>query len=323
MLRLDPDAQGEQALLGADPAVREVVDAVRQHVVGGHGAFVPHGLEEAVRVSTPDGDRHLLARGTAVYNEGGAVVGVTVALQDVSRLMRFDELKNNLVATVAHEFRTPLTSLRMAIHLCTEEVVGPLTEKQADLLHAAREDCERLQSIVDELLDLSRIQSGRVDLRPVPLDVEALVRDAIDAQRPAAAQRGVELRSEVLPGSGQVLADPERAQLVFTNLLSNAIRHSPQGGVVSVGATGAGDTVRFDVKDAGPGVPHEYQAAIFEKFFRLPGTPNGVAGLGLFIAKELVQAHGGEIGLDSEPGRGSVFWFTLPAAQEPAAQASA
>ena len=102
------------------------------------------------------GDRYFLPRGTPVYETRGVIVGATVILQDVTRLRRFEELKNDLVATVAHEFRTPLTSLRMAVHLCTEQVAGPLTDKQAELLHAAREDCDRLQGMVDDLLDLSR-----------------------------------------------------------------------------------------------------------------------------------------------------------------------
>ena len=313
LLRLEPDAE-PRAPFDADPAVRDVVDAVRQHVVGGRGAFVPRGLEEAIRVATPEGERHYLARGTAFYGEGGAVIGVTVVLQDVSRLLRFDELKNDLVATVAHEFRTPLTSLRMAIHLCAEQTVGPLNDKQADLLHAAREDCERLQSIVDELLDLSRIQAGRFELRPVALDAEALVADALEAHHAAAAQRAIVLRSEVLPGVGEVQADPERAVLVFANLLGNAIRHSPSGAEVAAGASRLGDRVRFTVTDRGPGVPREYRQAIFDKFFRAPGTAAGGAGLGLFIARELVAAHGGEIGVDEAPGGGSSFWFTLPAA---------
>lgn len=313
LLRLEPDAE-PRAPFDADPAVRDVVDAVRQHVVGGRGAFVPRGLEEAIRVATPEGERHYLARGTAFYGEGGAVIGVTVVLQDVSRLLRFDELKNDLVATVAHEFRTPLTSLRMAIHLCAEQTVGPLNDKQADLLHAAREDCERLQSIVDELLDLSRIQAGRFELRPVALDAEALVADALEAHHAAAAQRSIVLRSEVLPGVGEVQADPERAVLVFANLLGNAIRHSPSGAEVAAGASRVGDRVRFTVTDRGPGVPREYRQAIFDKFFRAPGTAAGGAGLGLFIARELVAAHGGEIGVDEAPGGGSSFWFTLPAA---------
>jgi signal transduction histidine kinase len=237
-----------------------------------------------------------------------------MVLQDVTRLQRFDELKNNLVATVAHEFRTPLTSLQMAIHLCAEGVVGPLTEKQADLLTAAREDCHRLQSIVDELLDLSRIQAGRINLRRVPTDIEVLVRRALEGFSAAAQQGELELQTQVLPDSGQVLVDPERAQLILGNLLSNAIRYSPPGGTVLVSAAREGQVARFWVQDSGPGIPKEYQQAIFEKFFRMPGAPSGTAGLGLFIARELAQAHGGDMGVESEPGQGSRFWFTLPLA---------
>ena len=109
-----------------------------------------------------------------------SIVAATVILQDVTRLRRFEELKNDLVATVAHEFRTPLTSLRMAVHLCTEQVAGPLTDKQAELLHAAREDCDRLQAMVDDLLDLSRIESGKVELYPLPTPVPDLIEKAIE-----------------------------------------------------------------------------------------------------------------------------------------------
>src|SRR5262249_25617924 len=154
--------RGEHPLSRLEPAVRSTLEAVRAHAVGGKGAYIPKGFEEAFRVHVPDGDRYLLPRATPVYQEGGGIGGATLVLQDVTRLRRFDELKNDLVATVAHEFRTPLTSLRMAIHLCLEQVVGPVTEKQADLLYAAREDCERLQAMVDDLLDLSRIETGRV-----------------------------------------------------------------------------------------------------------------------------------------------------------------
>jgi NtrC-family two-component system sensor histidine kinase KinB len=314
VLKVDLDRGGKEALLGLDPAARDVVERVRQHVVGGKGAYSPRGLEESFRLATPDGDRHFLPRATPVYTEGGAVAGTTIVLQDVTRLQRFDELKNDLVATVAHEFRTPLTSLQMAIHLCVEQVVGPLTEKQADLLHTAREDCGRLQSIVEELLDLSRIQSGRVELHCEPLEVEALVEKALEAHRHVASERRVELRSEVLPGTGHVLADGERIQLVFSNLLTNAIRHSPEQGAISVRAVASGEQIHFEVIDRGAGIPWEYHQAIFDKFFRMPGASAGTAGLGLFITRELVVAHGGDIGVTSEPGAGSTFWFTLPLA---------
>jgi two-component system, NtrC family, sensor histidine kinase KinB len=312
VLKVELDRGGTEALLGLDPAARDVVERVRHHVVSGKGPFSPKGLEESFRLATPDGERHFLPRATPLYAEGGAVAGTTIVLQDVTRLQRFDELKNDMVATVAHEFRTPLTSLQMAIHLCAEQVVGPLTEKQADLLHAAREDCDRLQSIVEELLDLSRIQSGRVVLHREPLDVEALVTKAIEAHHGLAVERHVTLRSEALPGTGHVLADAERIQLVFSNLLANAIRHSPEQATVAIRVEVAGEHARFEVEDAGPGIPREYQQVIFDKFFRTPGAASGTAGLGLFIAREIVVAHGGDIGVSSEPGHGSTFWFTLP-----------
>lgn len=311
-LKVNLDKGSKGALLNLDPVARDVVERMHQHVVTGKGPFSPKGLEESFRLSTTEGERHFLPRATPVYSEEGAVIGATVVLQDVTRLQRFDELKNNLVATVAHEFRTPLTSLQMAIHLCAEQIVGSLNDKQLELLYAAREDCGRLQSIVEELLDLSRIQAGRVDLHLENLEMEALVKKALEGHESAAAQRHIKLHSEVLPGSGHVQADAERVQLIFGNLVANAIRHSPENSVIAVRANVRGDQARFEVTDSGPGIPHEYQQAIFEKFFRMPGGPSGTAGLGLFIAKELVQAHGGDIGVTSEPGRGSTFWFTLP-----------
>jgi two-component system, NtrC family, sensor histidine kinase KinB len=314
-LAVSVEEPGRDSLTALDADVRAVIERVREHVLAGRGAYAPKGLEEAFRV----GERWFLPRASPVYSEEGAVSGTTVVLQDVTRLLRFDELKNNLVATVAHEFRTPLTSLRMAIHLMAEHTVGPLTEKQADLVQAAREDCERLQSTVDELLDLSRIQSGRIELRLQPLEIESAVNAALEAHRAMAAQRSVELRAEVLPGTGTVLGDPDRIQLVFANLVNNAVRHSRAGAAVVLRAIAQEAKARFEVVDEGPGIPREYHQAIFEKYFRMPGTPSGGAGLGLFIAKEIVESHGGEIGVISEPGKGSTFWFTVPLAPAAAA----
>jgi len=306
-----------------EPELRAVVERVREHVASGRGAYVPHGFEEAVRVSSPEGDRHLLPRATPLYSEQGGVVGTTIVLQDVTRLMRFDELKNDLVATVAHEFRTPLTSLRMAIHLCAQELVGPLTEKQADLMAAAREDCERLQSIVDDLLDLSRIQAGRMSLEVAPLDAGGLLEAAAGSLRSAAEAAGVSLAVSPPATPLAVQADPERAQLVLTNLLANAVRHTPAGGRVEVQASAAGELVRFEVRDTGEGIAREHQDRIFEKFYRVPGARSGGVGLGLYIAREIVHAHGGEVGVESEPGRGSTFWFTLRLASGQSAGATA
>ena len=303
---------GPSALAAVEPELRAVLEKLRAHVLAGKGVYQPKGYEEAIRVARPDGDRWLLPRATPVYAEGGGVSGATVLLQDVTRLRRFDELKNDLVATVAHEFRTPLTSLRMAIHLCLEGAAGPLTEKQVDLLQAAREDCERLQGIVDDLLDLSRMQSGRVELERHKVSVRTLLDRAIEAGAPQASERQIALTEEDLCGGAQVDVDPDRLELVFSNLVTNAVRYSPPGAPVILRARPAENAVRFEVVDQGPGVPPEFRERIFEKYFRVPGAPSGSAGLGLYISKEIVLAHGGEIGLEASLPRGSTFWFTVP-----------
>jgi signal transduction histidine kinase/HAMP domain-containing protein len=302
--------------LGAvESIVRDTILRMREHVLGGRGAFVPRGFDEALAVPTHEGPHYLLPRANPVTAEGGASVGVSIVLQDVTRLRRFDELKTDMVATVAHEFRTPLTSLRMAIHLCIEGTVGPLTDKQLDLLYGAREDCERLQGIVDDVLDLSRISGGQIDLHLRAVSSATLLQRALDQHRAQAKEARVALDLTPLTVDKRVLADPERIDLVLTNLLQNAIRHTPPQGHIEMRAAPERDSVRFEVSDTGPGIAREYVPRIFERFFRVPGADGGSAGLGLYICKEIVEAHGGTIGVESDPGQGAIFWFTIPAAQ--------
>jgi len=303
---------GPDHLARVQPDVRDAIDRVRQHVAGGKGSYVPRGLEDALRVLSGGVERRLLPRASPLYSEQGAVVGTTIVLQDVTRLLRFDELKNDLVATVAHEFRTPLTSLRMAIHMLAEGAAGPLTDKQADLLYAAREDCERLQGIVDDLLDLSRIQAGKVEVSPAPISSKALVEGAVAGREDAARESGVSLVVDLDEPVVPVFADAERVALVFDNVIANAVRHSPRGGVVTVRARPQDGRVRFEIADEGPGIAPEYRDRIFEKFFRVPGTKGEGIGLGLYISREIVRAHGGDMGVESERGKGARFWFTLP-----------
>ncbi|HET6283819.1 MAG TPA: ATP-binding protein [Polyangia bacterium] len=316
VLRIDADAPAGQQFKDVDIAVQALLDRLRAHVIASRAPYVPAGFEEALRIETMGAERMFLPRATPMYGEAGIVGGAAVVLQDITRLFQFDELKNNLVATVAHEFRTPLTSLRMAIDLCAEQSVGPLTAKQQGLLFAARDDCERLQAIVDDVLNLSRIESGRIDLNKLAVQPADLIDQAIDVHRGSAEQKQVTIHAEISTGCPEVFADPDRLQLVFTNLLSNAIRYSPEGADITMQARANGHSVRFDVSDRGAGIPVEHQAGLFEKFFRVPGSPAGGAGLGLFIARGIVQAHGGEIGVLASAGSGTTFWFTVPAASD-------
>jgi len=312
LLRMGPGEGAGRPIHALDPLLRERVEAIRTHVLSGKGAVVPRGFEEAIRVDLQDGPHRLLPRATALYSEEGAVTGVTVVLQDVTRLVRFDELKNDLVATVAHEFRTPLTSLRMAVHMCAEEAAGPLTAQQADLMAAARQDCERLQGIVDDILDLSRIQAGRIELHARAVDPVALAQRAIREAEAAARTGGVDLVLEEPPQAFPLQADPERIDVVLDNLLGNAVRHTPPGGRVEVRVRRTGEGARFEVEDTGEGIPAQYLDRIFDRFFQVPGARRGGVGLGLYISREVVRAHGGEMGATSEVGKGSTFWFTLP-----------
>jgi signal transduction histidine kinase len=312
LLGLKTDSSSKDPLKSVHASTGALLERVRSHVLSGKGAYTPRGFEDAVQLPTLLGDRYFLPRGAPVYETRGVIVGATVILQDVTRLRRFEELKNDIVATVAHEFRTPLTSLRMAVHLCTEQVAGPLTDKQAELLHAAREDCDRLQGMVDDFLDLSRIESGRVELYPLPTKVSGLIMDAVDEYKADADAKGVTLSAQVSLHESSVLADHDRVRHVFSNLIGNAVRHTPKGGSISLGAQAVDGSVRFTVTDTGTGIPKEYQERIFEKFYQVPEPGPKGTGLGLYIAKEIVRAHGGEIGVESEPGKGSTFWFTLP-----------
>ena len=224
-------------------------------------------------------------------------------------------MKSNLVAVVSHELKTPLTSLRMATHLLLDEKIGFLTAKQTELVISARDDAARLQSIVDGLLDISRLESGRdlMDLKAT--DARTLIERALGAVRSAFSDKGVELECELPDDLPQVNADEVRIAHVFGNLLSNALRYTPSGGRVCVSAQRSAEGVEFRVEDTGIGVPAAHRTRIFERFYRVPGQVPAGAGLGLAIAKEIVLAHGGQIWLADQAAAGSTFCFAIPAVQ--------
>lgn len=257
-------------------------------------------------------DRHYLPRILAIGDTLTNFRGAAIVLQDVTKFRLLDDAKTNLVATVSHELKTPLTSLLMALYLLLEKRQGTLTPAQRELLETARANADRLQRILNDLLDLSRIESGVVapDLTPVPLDAFLADMAAEVRQLTDAAEQTVRVRVEV---SAPVLMDRDRIRHVFINLLTNASKYAPAGSEIVLYAEAAPDgLVRFGVRDSGPGIGEAERRRVFEKFYRVPGQTRKGAGLGLAICREIVVAHGGSIKCDSVPGEGSDFHFLLP-----------
>jgi signal transduction histidine kinase len=282
-------------------------------VLKGGSDFLPTTFDKAVPVRIGDREAFLLARIIGMKDEQGVRFGAAVVLQDVTRFRLLDEVKTNLVSTVSHELKTPLTSVRMGLYLLLEEKIGSLNPKQTELLLAARDDSERLLRMINDLLDLARLESGQVGQRFETISPEALIKGAIPDLKSLVEASDSRLETEVAPNLPDVSVDVRRIGHVFSNFVSNAARHTNPGEPVILSAKAHGASVRFSVADHGPGIPTEFQSRIFDRFFRIPGGSgaNGV-GLGLAIAREIVVAHGGAVGVRSTPGEGSEFYFDLP-----------
>jgi signal transduction histidine kinase len=276
---------------------------------------VPVGLEQVIPISDGGQERFYLPRVVAIRTERGELIGAAVALTDVTKFHLLDRLKSDMVSTVSHELKTPLTSVQMAVHLLLEELVGPLTPKQVELLLAARQDADRILTMINDLLDLTRIEQGRVKLDLEPVPPAQLVHEAVARAQAQAGSRGVSLSASHVADTPAVMVDRDRIEHVFDNLLVNAIQHTARGGAIDVAVDADSFRARFLVRDNGEGIPPEHLARVFDKFYRIPTTRHsGGAGLGLAIVREIVSAHGGSIDVSSEPGKGTSFAFTLPLA---------
>jgi NtrC-family two-component system sensor histidine kinase KinB len=250
---------------------------------------------------------------TPVISEAEDVIGAILLLQDVTKLKELDNLKSEFVATASHELRTPLTGMSMSLNLLAETTEDKLSESESELLDTAVEDVERLRSLVNDLLDLSKIESGKIELDFVDVKVDFLLDKAISALQIQAQQKEITLAKQSLSEDIKVKVDANKIIWVLTNLIANALRYSEPGSEIKIGATTRNTWVEIFVTDYGAGIPLEYQGKIFDKFVQVATEKDvGGSGLGLAICKEMVQAHGGRIWVDSTLGEGSTFTFTVP-----------
>ena len=321
-----------------NPAAADALDVSINRVVGTHALEVIKNeklyeiIKRTIETGTApeiDEDNRIVTLGeedkrktfqfliTPITTKRNALVGVVFQLRDITHFKELDRLKSEFIMTASHELKTPLTSMEMSIGLLKENAADNLNDNQKELLDAADEDVRRLKSLVKDLLDLSRIESGKIEMEFDRVDIGIVLEKAVAALKSTTDDKGVQLESNIQENMPPVNADPTKITWVLTNLISNALRYTEDGGFIKLDAADVGPQVQINVRDNGKGIPYEYQSRIFDKFVQVKDdTTAGGSGLGLAICKEIVRAHGGTIWVDSTPGEGSTFSFTLPIFKE-------
>jgi NtrC-family two-component system sensor histidine kinase KinB len=291
-----------------------VCDLIGKTVETGVKPDVPDE-QRIITLQEGEGSRHYLFSVTAIRGLDRNLSGIVLLLRDVTRLKEVERLKSEFVMAASHELRTPLTSLGMSIDLLRESVSRGVHEPDRELLQAAHEDVERMKALVNELLDLSKIEAGRIELEFENVTVQTLFDHVEEVFKSQVDMKEVKLTTQLKEDLPSLRADANKVAWVLTNLISNSLRYVNKGGHIRLIADKIGTNVHLSVRDDGPGIPPEYQSKIFQKFVQVKGQETGGTGLGLAICKEIVRAHGGSIWVESLPGQGSTFTFTLPVAR--------
>lgn len=319
ILGLAPGTPGDhEALFAARVHPEDLSDVLRdRHEVARSLADV----YSHYRIVRPDGSvRDVVALGKAVRDDQGEIVRLVGTLQDVTEQRELERMKDEFVGVISHELRTPLTSIRGALGLIAGGAVGTLPPKAQRMADVALNSCQRLVRLVNDILDVEKMAAGKLELNLAPMPAAEVVAEAIAEMQAMADQAKVTIAA--MPIDAVVLADRDRVSQALTNLISNAVKFSPAGGtvLVAVGPSDSKDLVQFTVTDQGSGIPPERLEAVFDRFTQADASDTrakGGTGLGLPICRGIVEQHGGRIWATSEPGQGSTFAFTLPAAPAP------
>ena len=239
------------------------------------------------------------------------LTGHVIILRNVTEYKELDFAKTNFIATVSHEFKTPISSIKMSVQLLENEQVGKLNEEQKNLLTGINEDATRLLKITGELLNLTQVEGGNIQLSIIPSDPKEILYYAINANKTQAAQKQIKFDVTCPDNLRMVQADNEKTTWVLINLISNAIRYSYEHSTIFLNISEENNKTIFSVQDTGQGISPQYKDKIFDRYFRVPGTNKEGTGLGLAISKEFIEAQGGQITVNSEFGAGSTFTVTL------------
>ena len=272
---------------------------------------------ETVEVSLESGHRIINAKMTLASTASRSFLGVVIVLRDITREVEADRSKSEFISTVSHELRTPMTSIKGYADFLAQGAVGSLQPQQTHFLNVIRRNADRLSLLINDLLDISRFEAGKVRLELKETQLSQLIDQSVESMLIAAQEKGLELTFATGPNLPLVMADRDRLTQVMTNLLGNAINYT-EAGSVHVSLRAEANKVWTEIQDTGIGIPPEVLPHIFDRFYRADDSAvqaNSGTGLGLAIVKAIVEMHGGELLVDSEPGIGSTFTFVLPALQ--------
>ncbi|MFV8347952.1 ATP-binding protein [Flavobacterium sp. ZB4P13] len=239
------------------------------------------------------------------------IIGDVIILRNITVFKELDFAKTNFIATVSHELKTPIASIKMSLQLLEKPETGSINTDQKQLIEGIKEDSQRLLKITGELLELSQLETGNIQLNMEKSDPYEIVNYAIEAIKVQAEQKQIELRIEAEHNLPEVKADSEKTAWVLINFLTNAIRYSSENSSITVQLKKENNQITFQVIDTGKGIDSRYKTKIFDKYFQVPGSHKSGTGLGLAISKEFIEAQGGTIGIESELGLGSTFYFKL------------
>ena len=296
---------GLGGLAGAEPIIRAVHEAVsmqRPVAAENDKALVPLSIDGA--------ERNFRVRSTPMRDHEGRLIGAVTLLEDITAITEIDKLKTEFVSVASSKLSEPLNALRLALHALSEGYVGDLNSEQEHMVLLARDNADKLDELMVDLLELAEIDSGarRLSLERVrPVD---LAREAVERFRASAEEKQIKLESTVWPDLSWVVADKRVTARILDNLLTNAIRHTDRGGKISIDASEHVGRVYVSVKDSGDGIPEAELPQIFTRFSKVGDKPGGT-GLGLALVKRLAEAQGGQVSVESRPGEGSTFTFAL------------
>ncbi len=280
------------------------------------------GLNLISEVTLARYDEKLVLRiiASPFLNENGLILGTVYLFDDITREKEIDQMKSDFISLVSHELRTPLTSIIGFVSFILDGKAGAINDRQRNSLARVQRQSKRLAALINDLLDISRIESGRIQMDQAPISLLEIVTQRIEEIRPQADEKSIRLALTAPESAPNILGDEARMGQVFTNLVGNAIKFTPDNGEVNVKIEADGNLLHVEVIDTGPGIPPEERQKIFDKFYQLSDISTrqqGGSGLGLSISKSIVEAHGGKLWIDDgNQGKGSNFQFVLPLVRE-------